>query len=323
MPQMHLGHRITGRKDVSEKQPSAPEATRTWLWVAKPEVYLDDYGQERSDLEPASQDGPAGWWTCHKETRTGDLALIYRAGLMKDIAYLARAESDAYEPTVASTYGKNSWVCDYVVLQKFDTPLPIAEMRADPVLASWAALKKSFIGATHAIPTPVWTRLLERIEPHPGTVRRAVERYLEAVEDERALRRFLVAHPEAWEQAGHSLSFVAEEKTFQSDRTRADLVYLDPSGAHVVVELKYGSVGPRAVAQLLTYMSHASHELSKGRDVRGILVGTTLDKFMPALLARVPDVEFISLDRLGISQNQPVAGAPRRGVGATAPTRRP
>lgn len=293
-------HRLRGRQRGSEQQSSTPQPKQTWLWVTRPEVYLDERGRERADLEPAPDDGPIGWWTCHKETRQGDLALIYRANLKKDIAYLAQAESDAYEATPPSAYGKNTWVCDYVILAKFDPPLPISEMRSDPIISQWAALKKSFIGATHAIPPEVWARLLARLEQRPGTIRRAVEQRFTAVANECAIRKHLVAHPEAWEQLGLSFTLVAEEKTFEADRTRADLVYRNASGEHIIVELKSGSVGPRAVAQLLTYMSHASRELARGREVRGILVGTACDKFMPALLARVSDVEFVSLERLGL-----------------------
>lgn len=66
-----------------------------WVWVTRPEFYLDDSGDERADLEPGNLELGEGWWTCHPDTRTGDLILLYRTAPKSDIAYLFEAASDA------------------------------------------------------------------------------------------------------------------------------------------------------------------------------------------------------------------------------------
>ena len=38
---------------------------------------------------------PAMRWACHRDTRRGDLAVLYRSRRAKDLAYLFRATSDA------------------------------------------------------------------------------------------------------------------------------------------------------------------------------------------------------------------------------------
>ncbi len=68
-----------------------------WVWVTRPEYYLDADGTPRDDLDPVLSPGLSadGWWTCHEETRAGDLALLYRTGPMSDVAYVLEATSGA------------------------------------------------------------------------------------------------------------------------------------------------------------------------------------------------------------------------------------
>lgn len=67
-----------------------------WVWITKPEFYLNADGEERECLTPdPKQDHDFGWWTCHKETKMGDLALLYRTKPKSDIAFLLEAKSDA------------------------------------------------------------------------------------------------------------------------------------------------------------------------------------------------------------------------------------
>jgi hypothetical protein len=67
-----------------------------WVWITKPEYYLDQDGRDSGALQPsADEDTGRGWWTCHKDTRAGDLVLLYRTRPKSDIAYLIEAKSDA------------------------------------------------------------------------------------------------------------------------------------------------------------------------------------------------------------------------------------
>jgi hypothetical protein len=104
---------------------------RYWLWVTRPEYYRDEDGSPRGDLEPGNDVGD-GWWTCHKDTKAGDLVLLYRASPMSDIAYLIRAESDAF-PLSDDEYARDhGWAygCEHQSLFQFQTPLTFSRIKA-------------------------------------------------------------------------------------------------------------------------------------------------------------------------------------------------
>jgi hypothetical protein len=64
------------------------ETRRYWLWVARPDIYLDEDGNEWGGLEPSDGFTKDEWWTCHKDTRRGDLILLWRTAPKSDIGYL-------------------------------------------------------------------------------------------------------------------------------------------------------------------------------------------------------------------------------------------
>ena len=80
------------------------------------------------------------------------------------------------------------------------------------------------------------------------------------------------------------------------DSGRIDITARDSSGTTVVIELKAGVAGQRAVAQILSYMGDVSEE---DGDVRGILVASGFDakaktasRMVPSLILRKYDVRF-------------------------------
>src|SRR5262249_21324800 len=94
---------------------------RYWVWITGPKYYLDEEGLDREDLDPQSGVDSDGWWTCHRNTQKGDLALLYRSRLKRDIGYLIQVESDAYsiaDDRYASDQGWD-YACDYRILYKF------------------------------------------------------------------------------------------------------------------------------------------------------------------------------------------------------------
>jgi hypothetical protein len=109
-----------------------------WVWVTRPEVYLDDDGEERHDLDP-ERGYRSGWWTCRPETKEGDLIVLYRTAPKSDIAYLIMARSDAYSLLDEPFAAENGWKygCDHEFIEKFERPLSLAEMKADPKLDGW------------------------------------------------------------------------------------------------------------------------------------------------------------------------------------------
>lgn len=78
-----------------------------------------------------------------------------------------------------------------------------------------------------------------------------------------------------------------------------DITARDPSGATVVIELKAGAAGQKAVAQILSYMGDVAGEEDIG-NVRGILVAAEFDarakaaaKMVPNLILRKYSVRFM------------------------------
>jgi predicted RNA-binding protein with PUA-like domain len=120
------------------------------VWVVRPSCYLDERGDEDPKLRP----GTSGLrWACHRDTRAGDLAVLYRSRQAKDLAYLFRAVSDAEADG-------DVWACEAEVVERLPRPVGLAELRADPVTATWPALRASFVRTAFPVPDDVWERLV-------------------------------------------------------------------------------------------------------------------------------------------------------------------
>lgn len=111
-----------------------------WLWVIRPEYY--------DQVEPATS------WSCHKDTRKGDLVLMWMAKKRHDISYLLQATSDS-TPDPQWNYS-----CEYQVLYKFKNPINIKDLRIeDAFFKNWPAYSRNFQGSSFRIPSIFWNRL--------------------------------------------------------------------------------------------------------------------------------------------------------------------
>ena len=83
----------------------------------------------------------------------------------KDIAYLIETRSAAYSLLEDDYASERGWDygCDYEVIEKFRRPLGLAEMRADPALEDWGALRASFRRRVYGILPDTWNHLLDRL----------------------------------------------------------------------------------------------------------------------------------------------------------------
>jgi len=138
-----------------------PHERKYWLWVTRPEYYLDDNGKDRADLDPNSGFDPGGWWTCHKETKKGDLVFLWRAKLKRDIGYLIQAEGAAYRFSNNDEDSNKGWKyrCSYRVLYKFENPITAKELRGDSYFKDWSPLKINFQGSFFLIQERYWNKL--------------------------------------------------------------------------------------------------------------------------------------------------------------------
>ena len=107
------------------------------------------------------------------------------------------------------------------------------------------------------------------------------------------------------EQLESGLTIIDEGAERSVESGFIDITARDASGAVVVIELKAGASGQRAVAQILSYMGDVAVEQEDGR-VRGILVASEFDakakaaaRVVPTLMLRKYSVRFTFSDGHG------------------------
>lgn len=103
---------------------------------------------------------------------------------------------------------------------------------------------------------------------------------------ERDMQRALRAQIETLE-AGLTVTDEGAERSVESGFI--DITARDVSGATVVIELKAGAAGQRAVAQILSYMGDVAAE-EEGKLPRGILVASEFDSKARAAARMVPNL---------------------------------
>jgi hypothetical protein len=107
------------------------------------------------------------------------------------------------------------------------------------------------------------------------------------------------------EQLERGLTIIDEGAERSVDSGFIDITARDASNAIVVVELKAGPAGQRAVAQILSYMGDIASE-EEGTLVRGILVASEFDakakaaaRVVPNLILRRYSIRFLFTDAHG------------------------
>lgn len=130
-----------------------------WLWVTEPRFW--------GTLRGGSLDhGLLVTWTCDKRTWHGDLALLYRADLAKDIAHVFKVESDDPWLDVHPTDPKrDAWWCDATRVHTLQHPLLLWDLREDSRLDGWIALQVNLHALSFEIPHHIWRALLDRAHP--------------------------------------------------------------------------------------------------------------------------------------------------------------
>lgn len=152
------------RKTQTEKEP------KYWLWVTRPEVFLDKNAKDTSYLDPQKKVYKGSEWSCHKETKKGDLVLLWRSksklstylrssGIKKaitptsDIGYLIRAESNADGPRKNEPW---PFWCYYKPLYKFENPVTIEDFKNNPTLRESLPYKVHFVRNSFPLSKEEW-----------------------------------------------------------------------------------------------------------------------------------------------------------------------
>lgn len=266
------------------------DVPQKWVWVTTPDHYAEADGSDREDLDPGIAFDAGDWWTCHRNTRRGDLVLLYRTLPRADFAYLIRAESDAYpignEPDARA--GGWDYGCDFRVLHKFESPLGYYEVRDDPYLEDWGARRGNFQRRVYAIPPAAWDRLVaQMVEREPAARRLLTGRGVgtpSEVASEEELENRLAADLTVLRPFGYDLELRDRQRVCDGHGGRLDLLCYDRQRRRfVVVELKNVRAGQNTYGQIASYVGWAQDRLAAGRRVDGLVIARGFDaRFLAA-----------------------------------------
>ncbi len=296
-----------------------------WLWVTRPKYYLDKKGDDRGELDPSTGIKDL-WrsWTCSKETQKGDLALLWRSkqklnqylsklGVKKDIntdsdiGYLFQAESDAYltDDKKISSKGWSYW-CEIIPVYKFRYPLTISEIKKNPYMQEWNALKGNFQHSYFRISNEYWERLnqlmmnrtpgykkvLERIERRRIPIRVDME---EQIEDQ------LAKNPGILKQFGFNLDLVGRQMVCIGGEGRIDLLLQDKKKkSFVVIELKNVRASQNTFGQISNYMGWVKERYAKKKEpVKGLVISRGKDLKFESAMKSNSDILHLDIESLG------------------------
>jgi hypothetical protein len=308
----------------SKDHPAENRSTQYWLWVTRPEYYLDEDRNDRKDLDPSFSADTGGFWTCHRNTRKGDLVLLWRTLPRSDIGYLIQACSDAY--SIADDPGaESSWDygCDYRFLFKFSKPLTVAEIRADPYLLDWTALRGHFQGKVFLITSPVWEHLLGRLQATNPGFSELLQRLANSANApinhvlEEHLERYLVTHLGLLSKHGFDLELIGRQIICTGLGGRIDLLCHDRRlKRNVVVELKRGRAGQNTFGQVSTYMGWTNdHHQPLNRTV-GLVIADGFDNYFISAAKTNPKIRYFTLEELDLVRLAAHAHAEQVAAGA-------
>ena len=264
-----------------------------WLWVTRPEYYLDEDGSDREDLDPETGKAAGGWWTCHKDTERGDLILLYRTTPKRDFGYLIQAESDAYSIADDDYASRQGWDygCDYQVLYRFRDPVTLTDLREDSGLDDWGPLRAQFRRKVYNISPDYWEKITDLAAKKNADFAEFIGNVSEqtvapAILREEELEDAIVNNLSLLAPFGFDLEIYSDSNTGQSGRQlvckgdggRIDLLCYDRRNArYVVIELKNVRAGRSVFAQICSYMGWVEERIALQHPVVGIVISRGTD----------------------------------------------
>jgi tetratricopeptide (TPR) repeat protein len=282
-----------------------------WQWSTKPEFFLEANGDERKDLEPGTILPPGAWWTCHKDTRAGDLVFLYRAGkkdgkTYQDIKYLIMAKSDAYSVTIDEFAFEHGWKygCDFEVLYKFKNPLTLNEIREEPFLDDWNAFRALFRLSAYKTEPRHWNKINEILaEKNPDYMKYLDEpvakEKIRRIKSELELEESLYNHIEAFKKFGYDLEVIGRQVICKGEGGFMDILCRDKAdGSYVVIELKIVPADQSAFAQISYYVAWVEKRMARGKPVKGIVISKGQDNRFKLAVNRDENIEHIQLSEV-------------------------
>ena len=290
--------------------PSTQLSTQHWLWVTRPLYYLNEFGEDNENLDPSKNENTSVWWTCHRNTRRGDLILLWRTRPKSDIGYLLQAKSDAYsiaDDSYAQSYGWE-YGCDYLPLFKFQRPLTISEIRNAPYLLDWPALRCQFQNSFFEIAPEIWGQLVRRLsEKNPwfNPVLKKLQSDQPIAQEillEEDLENHLVENLESLRTYGYDLKFFGRQVVCKGAGGRIDLLCLDQKAdRYVVIELKNVRAGPNTFGQVMSYVGWVDEHYPKRNRALGLVIARGVDNRYLSAEKEISDViNHLTLEQLGL-----------------------
>jgi len=294
---------------VAKKAPPARKP-QYWLFVTRPEYYLDDDGEERAYLEPGYASEEEGWWTCDEDTKKGDLIFLYRTAPRSDIGYVLQAISDAFpiDENVYAEAGTWDFACEFTVLKKFKDPVTFKEIGAHPKLREWNAYRKNFQGTVFPIPPDIWNTLnelaMEKDSSYRDVLTPEVEKGLlpDTIEKEKDLEEYIFNNIGVLKKIGYDVALYDNPKKRvtgrqvpcgrESEAGRIDLLCRTRDGGpFVVVELKNVEASYSSFGQISSYMGWVKKTVAGGAPVHGLIISRGADVRLENALETNPNVE--------------------------------
>ncbi|MGF7236007.1 MAG: hypothetical protein ACQSGP_13750, partial [Frankia sp.] len=223
--------------------------------------------------------------------------VLYRSRIKKDIAYLIEARSDAYPLRNIEVSAKLGWnvACDYEVIERFRIPLQLRNMRDDPALADWNALRANFRQRAYELSPAIWDHLLGQLSTDRSETKKLLATADRRYALERDIEDYLTNHMNVFAEHGPSLEIYARQYVCYNGG-RADLVGFDSKKKRfVAIELKKGVVDRRAVGQALSYRASLEDEFPFHRRPIGILIGERANKEAEGMIRSDKRLSFIPL----------------------------
>jgi len=281
-----------------------------WLWVTRPDYYLDEDG---SDLEIVDLNSEGGWWTCHKDTKRGDLVFLWRTTPKSDIGYLIQAKSDAYSIVDENEQGW-PYGCDYRVLFKFEAPISIKDLRSNTYLDEWGPLRGNFQRSVYRIIPAHWARLNQLISAKNPDYTKFIESLqkepvAESIRLEDELEEKLARDFSPLKEFGYELvlytdpnnpEITGRQLVCKGTGGRIDFLCYDKGkNRYVVVELKIIRAGQNTVGQILNYMGWVQGHIAKNVLVEGLVISRGYDTKFESALKIADRITQLDIDRLG------------------------
>ncbi|MEI6103000.1 MAG: tetratricopeptide repeat protein [Methanothrix sp.] len=297
-----------------EEEMLEPNARQYWLWVTRPDYYLDEDGNDREDLDPNSGVASDGWWTCNKGTKEGDLVLLWRTSPKKDIGYMIQAESDAYSIVDDNEHGWD-YGCDYEVLYKFEHPIHVKDLRTNPYFEEWGPLRCSFQRRNFKISSEYWNKLNQLLASNNPGYQEFIENLqkeplAKSIELEKELEDALATDLKVLKKFGYDLELYIDNTTNQSGRQlickgnggRIDLLCHDKTlKRYTVIELKNVRAGQNTFGQISNYMGWVQDRIAKGNPVCGLVISRGYDTRFESALKITDKISQINVEDLGFS----------------------